>query len=75
MEMYTRKEKNTLQVVYDHIGRAVHGSLATLRSALTVDSRGEVKVKTEAERQAENRKQCYEARAMAGTWQGPRYYR
>ena len=75
MEMYTRKEKNALQVVYDHIGEAVDNTLAMVRSALKTGSRGEVRVKTEAERQAENRKRCYEARAMAGTWQGPRYFR
>ena len=75
MEMYTRKEKNALQFVYDHVGQAVNDSLAAVRSVLRTGSRGEVRVKTEAERQAENRKRCYEARAMAGTWQGPRYYR
>jgi len=75
MEMYTRKEKNALQAVYDHIGQAIDSSLETIRSMLKAGSRGEARVKTEAERDAENRKRCYEARAMAGTWQGPRYYR
>ena len=75
MEMYTRKEKNALQVVYDHISRAVDNSLALARSILKAGSRGRVRVKTEAERQAENRKRCYDAQAMASAWQGPRYFR
>ena len=72
MEMYTRRNNNTLQSAYDHFAHAVDGMVALLRPALRA---GGGRIKTEAEKQAENRKACYEARAMAGTWQGPRYFR
>ena len=75
MEMYTKRDNNGLKLAYDRIGRAIGHCRAILRSMLGFGSGGDLRIKSEAERQAENRKRCYEAQAMAATWQGTRYNR
>jgi len=73
MEMYTSKDKNVLTTAFQ--GHAVNKFFRIAHSILKIGLSSGERAKTEAERQAENRKRCYEAQAIADTWQGPRYYR
>lgn len=74
MEMHVIGLKNVLMLLYNYANHKLDGFC---RRALFLKTgvSGHYGVKTEAERRAENDKQCYHAQALAASWQGSRYFR
>jgi hypothetical protein len=71
MEMYTIDFKSIVSLSFDNarhaLGSLYDGALALLQRE------GGPRVKTEAERRAENDRQRYNAQALAAGWQGLRF--